>query len=282
LPTPLTPRREKNRTIDPRDYALAPLVIDEEGAGDGYLLPLVACRRPFIGLCPTILHALAQNLLVVMQARCLFCEIFQVDTSKPRDGAASGKRERKMRRESLLDGVGKQWASSWRWARAHAAPVDPTREPRQVAARPTLRRERGFTVIELMITVVIIAILASIAYPSYQDYVRRGALTDGTTTLADARVKMEQYYQDNSSYGPGGGVCGFANPATTKYFSFSCAPAAGASPQTYTFTATGTAGLTNGFVFTINHQNVRATTGMHAAWGSLPGDAGTRWILKKP
>lgn len=187
-----------------------------------------------------------------------------------------------MRRESLLDGVAKRRASSWRVARAHAAPVDPPLEPRQVAAGPTLRRERGFTVIELMIAVVVIAILASIAYPSYEDYVRRGALTDATTTLADSRVKMEQYYQDNSSFGPGGGVCGVANPATTKHFSFSCAPAAGASPQTYTFTATGAAGLTNGFVFTINHQNVRATTGMHASWGSLPGDAGTRWILKKP
>ena len=152
----------------------------------------------------------------------------------------------------------------------------------RAAARPRPRPERGFTLIELLIAVVVIAILASIAYPSYEDYVRRGALTDATTILADVRVKMEKYYQDNSSYGPGGGACGFANPATTKYFSFSCAPAAGASPQTYTFNATGTAGLTNGFVFTINHQNVRATTGMHASWGSLPGDAGTRWILKKP
>ena len=177
-----------------------------------------------------------------------------------------------MRRESLLDGVGKQRASSRRVARAHA----------QVAARATPRRERGFTIIELMITVVIIAILTGIAYPSYQDYVRRGALTDATTILADARVKMEKYYQDNSSYGPGGGACGVANPATTKFFSFSCTPAGGASPQTYTFTATGALGLTNGFVFTINHQNVRATTGIHASWGSLPGDAGTRWILKKP
>ena len=122
---------------------------------------------------------------------------FQVDISE--------KRERKMRRESLLDGVGKQRASSRRVARAHA----------QVAARATPRRERGFTIIELMITVVIIAILTGIAYPSYQDYVRRGALTDATTILADARVKMEKYYQDNSSYGPGGGACGVANPATT-------------------------------------------------------------------
>jgi type IV pilus assembly protein PilE len=145
-----------------------------------------------------------------------------------------------------------------------------------------LRVSRGFTLIELMVTVVIIAVLTTIAYPAYQDYVRRGALVDGTSTLADMRVKMEQYYQDNHGYGPGGSVCGVANPATTQYFSYTCATDAAASPQTYTFTATGTAGLTNGFVFTITHLNVRATTGMHSSWGTLPGDAGTRWVLRKP
>ncbi len=133
-----------------------------------------------------------------------------------------------------------------------------------------------------MVVIVVMSILAGIAYPSYQDYVRRGALTDATSTLADLRVKMEQYYQDKSGYGPGGGVCGVANPAATQYFTYTCAPGAGANPQTYTVTATGNAGPANGFVFTINHQNVRATTGMHANWGALPADAGTRWILKKP
>jgi hypothetical protein len=73
-----------------------------------------------------------------------------------------------------------------------------------------------------------------------------------------------------------------ANPAATQYFTYTCAAAAGANPQKYTFTATGNPGLTTGFGFTINHQNVRATTGMHASWGALPPGAGVRWILKKP
>ena len=193
-----------------------------------------------------------------------------------------------MRRESLLDAGAYHRAPSSRASRdrsrasADAAPALLPLEPRRVAARPLLRSERGFTLIELMATVIVIAILTAVAYPSYQDYVRRSALADATSTLSDLRVRMERYYQSNSGYGPGGGVCGVADPAATQYFTYTCAPGAGANPQTYTFTATGNSGLTNGFVFTINHQNVRATTGMYASWGALPADAGTRWVLKKP
>ena len=59
----------------------------------------------------------------------------------------------------------------------------------------------GFTLIEVMITVAIVAILGSIALPAYFDYVRRGQLPEAFSNLADYRVKMEQYYQDNRNYG---------------------------------------------------------------------------------
>ena len=162
---------------------------------------------------------------------------------------------------------------------AHAAPALHSPEPRRVTPRPLIPRERGFTLIELMVVVMIVAILAAVAYPSYQDYVRRGALNDATSTLSDMRVRMEQYYQDRSTYAGVAG-CGVASPPATQYFTYACA--LGVSPQAYTFTASGNPGVTSGFVFAINHQNVRATTGMHASWGGLPADAGTRWVLKKP
>ena len=55
-----------------------------------------------------------------------------------------------------------------------------------------MKRSRGFTLIELMITVAIIAILAAVAIPSYGEYVRRGRVTEAVRALSGMRVKMEQ------------------------------------------------------------------------------------------
>jgi type IV pilus assembly protein PilE len=152
-----------------------------------------------------------------------------------------------------------------------------------------MNQDRGFTLIELMITVAILAILASVAFPAYTDYTRRSMITEATANLADFRVRMEQFYQDNRTYAGGGlNGCGAAAPpaADQRYFAIACAlntTAGMPAGQSYRATATGAAGSNvAGFVFTINERNVRATTGMHASWGALPADAGTRWVNRKP
>ena len=150
-----------------------------------------------------------------------------------------------------------------------------------------MRQERGFTLIELMIVVGIISIIAAIAIPSYNDYVRRSQLTEAFNNMAAYRVKMEQYYQDNRSYA-NGAVCGTTVPAApdAKYFTYACAldtTAGAAAGQSYRLTSAGAAATNvTGFTYTINEKNVHATTSLPTAWGSLPGNAASVWVDKKP
>ena len=59
---------------------------------------------------------------------------------------------------------------------------------------------RGFTLIELMITVAIVGILAALAYPSYQDSVRKGKRAEGRTALIDFLQQQERYLSQTGSY----------------------------------------------------------------------------------
>lgn len=62
------------------------------------------------------------------------------------------------------------------------------------------RRQNGFTLIEMMITVMIIGILAVIAYPSYQEFVKRGHRTEGQAFLNEAAARQERYFAQNNEY----------------------------------------------------------------------------------
>lgn len=62
------------------------------------------------------------------------------------------------------------------------------------------RPARGFTLIELMITVAVVAILASIAFPSYQEQIARGRRTEAQTILLAGQQWMERFYSENFRY----------------------------------------------------------------------------------
>ncbi|WP_371916474.1 type IV pilin protein [Pseudomonas sp. PIC25] len=69
-----------------------------------------------------------------------------------------------------------------------------------MAANSMKRNSMGFTLIELMITVVIIGILAAIAYPSYTEYVNRAKRAEATAALLEAAQALERYYSVNNTY----------------------------------------------------------------------------------
>jgi prepilin-type N-terminal cleavage/methylation domain-containing protein len=146
---------------------------------------------------------------------------------------------------------------------------------------PTAQRlHRGFTLIEVMIVVAIIAILATIALPSYRDYILRGQIVDATTALSTFRGRMEQYFQDNRTYLP---VGAFTPPCrlpvgerTVGLFVVSCDGNTELTANTYTLSARGS-GSTNGFTFTIDQLGTRATPDSPPGWGTCA----TKWVTKK-
>ena len=118
-----------------------------------------------------------------------------------------------------------------------------------------MRFKQGFTLIEVMITVAIIAILAAIAVPNYTDYVTRSKFSRGHGTLGDLRVKMEQYYMDNRRYSTTRAAAPAAFPAaipptvrTRAISPTACASTAAnaAGDQQYMLTASGIAGARAG------------------------------------
>lgn len=89
-----------------------------------------------------------------------------------------------------------------------------TNIPRKPAARARgLRWQRGITLIELMIVVVIVGILASVAYPSYQNYILRSKRAEGKALLLDAAARQERHFADNNTYTDDVAELNYSNPA---------------------------------------------------------------------
>ena len=123
-----------------------------------------------------------------------------------------------------------------------------------------LHKARGFTLIELMIVLVVIAILASIALPNYRNYIRVQQIRAAQTSLGAMTLAMENVFLQT-----------FAYPATTANTALSQAALPGWTPgenlfsytisavdsaaRSYTLTATGT-GDYSACTLTITNANV--------------------------
>jgi type IV pilus assembly protein PilE len=141
-----------------------------------------------------------------------------------------------------------------------------------------MKAAKGFTLIELMITLVVVGILAAIAYPSYTDYVRRSKITEAQSSLSELRLRAEKWFADNRTYQNAGATGpGFSTTiGGAKYFTYACTAA---SANEFACTATGvTAEGMNGFAYGIDQANTRSSTFTGVSgWSSCT----TKWISKK-
>jgi type IV pilus assembly protein PilE len=138
----------------------------------------------------------------------------------------------------------------------------------------SVHTNRGFTLIELMIVVAIVAILLAVGMPQYNDYLIRSQLPEAQAELASMRTKLEQHFLDGRTYENACGAGTVAPLPTGKYFDFTCTLA----PTTFVVTATAKSDAkASGFAFTIDETNVRATTAAPTGWSTST----TCWTVRK-
>lgn len=131
-----------------------------------------------------------------------------------------------------------------------------------------LRSQAGFTLIELMITVVVVAILAAIAFPSYTKYVARGNRSEGQAMLNDAAARMERYSAQNNGYTTDITKLGFSNPQLSpqKYYALTLSTDSTQTNSTkYKFLATPQNGQANNdtdcLILSIDETGLKTATG---------------------
>ncbi len=73
---------------------------------------------------------------------------------------------------------------------------------------------RGFTLIELMIVVAIVGILAAVAIPTYQDYTKRGHVTEGIMVAGSAKAGVAEFFATKGTWPPSPGNASVGLPTT--------------------------------------------------------------------
>jgi type IV pilus assembly protein PilE len=122
------------------------------------------------------------------------------------------------------------------------------------------RQHAGYTLVEVMVAVGIVAIISAVAMPAYSGYVKRGRLTEAFTGLGAGQTAAEQFWANNRTYSGFDSAASFPKAGSNFTFALSEASASG-----YTLTATGK-DMLNGFVYTIDQNGNRKTSGVPQGW----------------
>jgi type IV pilus assembly protein PilE len=144
---------------------------------------------------------------------------------------------------------------------------------------PGRHASSGFSLIELMVTVVIISILASIAIPAYNAQIRKSRRTEAKTALLDLAGREERYFNTNNAYTDVAAKLGYA-PATSTvtlatpmsvgsgYYTVTATwvPAAPPAPATYQIVATAVGDQAGDAcsTFTVNSDGSQSASGSGA------------------
>jgi len=120
-------------------------------------------------------------------------------------------------------------------------------------------RMTGFTLIELMIVIAIIGTLASIAYPSYTEYVLRAKRGDAKAALLSVQLAQEKYRANNVTYGTLVQV-GSASTSPDGYYTIAIS---GNTATAYVITATPKSPHADSYctTFVINQDGTKTATG---------------------
>ncbi|MEH6445548.1 MAG: pilin [Oceanospirillaceae bacterium] len=115
-----------------------------------------------------------------------------------------------------------------------------------------MKKQQGFTLIELMIVVAIIGILAAIALPAYQDYTKRARVSEGLALAAGAKTAVAEYYSSEGIWPLTNTLAGLADAANIRgssVVSVTVAPVGASSVAVITVLFNGT--VTSGGTVTL-------------------------------